>query len=605
MNDYYLVRVVLHKCKICHQRLFCDLGTIKGHVKRYHKINNFKEYKDMPYQDFTRTKGTGEQDEDNLDMSYEIQSWENALEKAPVSENVANLCTYKCKTCQRIFKTRRSLSRHLQTTLHTKTTSTNHKNFYSCRKFYKKNYLINIIVHKCNVCYQRITCSKTILLTHLISNSQIKNLKFYVDLPRKTSSKAKLKEITDNSNVKKRIQDAYYFAPVSQEIGSLCIFTCNICSISYNTRGGLWVHLRASGHGDPAKTMKFVTKIVMHQCRICLKKVLCDTETIKRHLKTHNVNSIEDYVVSKSVNWALGKLPEHQIELERFYKTEATRYECTRLVKSMCKFMCNKCDYISLTWDSMKNHVSSKEHGPLSVVTTYFQKVVLHKCHICNKIILCDAYFISTHLQKHKLSMGAYKNKFSPSTSRVELEKNYLSRLSAIIKDISIIKTQKKIVMETSLASGNQVTKHVGNASSMQCPFCKKSYLSFDSLRAHCKAQHKDKKFKYDIRQVTGARYHKCHICDILVLCDNAIIRAHAWSRHKMKYCHYIKYHVLKNGGKVIPTLQDFQHNIKIFDTFKIDTEEDDLNYEENGDNGLIQPHMLSSESEDSDDACK
>ncbi len=597
VNDY-LFKVVLHKCKICHQRMLCDSETVVGHVKRYHKINDIQQYKDMAHEDFPRTEGTGE----SLSIRYDTKSWENALETAPVSEDVANSCIYECNVCQKIFKTRKSLMYHFETTRHAPERSTTDKNYY--KHFFKNNYLIKIIVHKCKICNQRILCEKDVILKHFKHNHKIKTHKTYLDLAKNTSYRDKIQEMTENGNSRKRPRDFYSFAPVSQEIGNLCIYTCNVCNVTYVTRNGLRFHFKDSGHGDPAKAKMFLTKIVMHQCCICFKKVLCDNEAVRRHLKTHKVKSLNDYVVTKGVKWALGKMPDHQLELDKFCKTNSTKYHCTRLVNKQCKYICTECNYTCHSWLYMKKHVKSKGHGPLSLVTKYLQKVIFHQCHMCDEIILCDTYFLLNHVSRHKLTMSAYRKKFDLPMPVYFEESNdsYQSKLSAIIKDIPVIKTRTTLAIRANLfPNDGQATKHVGNICLIQCPFCSKSCFSFDSLRKHFEVSHKQKKLKIEIKHVTEARYHKCHICGMIVLCDNFTIRVHAKSAHRISYSHYRQNYVLKNGGKVIPTLQEFQRNSEAFDTFDTGKTENERDHDDdNNDKGLLEPSMISSESEES-----
>ncbi len=63
-----------------------------------------------------------------------------------------------------------------------------------------------------------------------------------------------------------------------------------------------------------------------------------------------------------------------------------------------------------------------------------------------------------------------------------------------------------------------------------------------------------------------------------------------------------------KIGARVFPTLQDYRNNPKVFEQFVIGAGKHypssvhvDENADEDDADGYIQPHMISSESEDSD----
>ncbi len=99
---------------------------------------------------------------------------------------------------------------------------------------------------------------------------------------------------------------------------------------------------------------------------------------------------------------------------------------------------------------------------------------------------------------------------------------------------------------------------------------------------------------------IEEARYHKCHICDVILLCDNNIISKHVYHTHGIKLSQYNSDFVLKNGSIVFPTYQDYCQNKKVFDLTNSHVEEPTT--QPNQDNGLISQDMISSESEDSDE---
>ncbi len=77
------------------------------------------------------------------------------------------------------------------------------------------------------------------------------------------------------------------------------------------------------------------------------------------------------------------------------------------------------------------------------------------------------------------------------------------------------------------------------------------------------------KKISNMLDQVVEARYHKCYICDRVVLCDMFFLRINFRNNHKINLKQYANEYVLKNGSQVIPTLNDFMMNYDVFETMK------------------------------------
>ncbi len=67
-------------------------------------------------------------------------------------------------------------------------------------------------------------------------------------------------------------------------------------------------------------------------------------------------------------------------------------------------------------------------------------------------------------------------------------------------------------------------------------------------------------------KKVKEARYHKCHVCGEILLCDNVFIRIHTQKSHKLSIKQYLKDYVLKSGYRDFPTLKDYMANTKVFE---------------------------------------
>ncbi len=122
--------------------------------------------------------------------------------------------------------------------------------------------------------------------------------------------------------------------------------------------------------------------------------------------------------------------------------------------------------------------------------------------------------------------------------------------------------------------------------------------MSLGCLAGHSVEKHKVKRFQFKKEYITEARYHKCHICSKIVICDNRILKSHI-KNHKIKLSEYNFKFVLKSGNRVFPTYQEFKSNSDVFDSLESVSPQ---KASQPSDNGLITPDMLSSESEDSDE---
>ncbi len=87
-------------------------------------------------------------------------------------------------------------------------------------------------------------------------------------------------------------------APVSDSVGNYCEYECPKCRKKIKVKKTFYRHLKQSKHAIASKEImdNSLVKIVVHQCFICFKKLLCIKTTIKEHVKKHNICSIEEYV---------------------------------------------------------------------------------------------------------------------------------------------------------------------------------------------------------------------------------------------------------------------------------------------------------------------
>ncbi len=161
-------------------------------------------------------------------------------------------------------------------------------------------------------------------------------------------------------------------------------------------------------------------------------------------------------------------------------------------------------------------------------------------------------------------------------------------------------KARLKVCLSANSVHEKNITKDVGNLTFFNCSLCTKTNISYGCLVKHKMRNHQIKNYTYDKNEVQDAQYHKCLICSRLLLCDNTIVAQHISTYHRTSFLKYKEEYVLKVGGKIFPSLIEYRRNNCVFNIVGDSFSSPDLDREKD-ENSLIQPSMLSSESEESD----
>ncbi len=248
----------------------------------------------------------------------------------------------------------------------------------------------------------------------------------------------------------------------------------------------------------------------------------------------------------------------------------------------------------------MTKHLNTKSCRSISSLSELITKVTIHKCQICDALVLCDFTVISNHFRKHKMTVGQYKVRIKMLLKDGAcLKEAYQQDIKIMIKDIPVVCTMQSNVMESNSLSNDQVTRNVGNISFFKCSFCSETGFSLVSLTWHKKKKHNMKTASFKMTEIIQASYHKCCVCDKIILCDNTVIGNHVSNSHKFRFSQYVREHVIKNGHIAIPTFREYKKSFERNFVEVQQAKDEDHNY----DKGLIVPSMLSSESEDSDES--
>ncbi len=538
---------------------------------------------------------------DKSKSQFEVrrQRLKDIVESAPVTEEVGNLCRYGCPKCDKEYETREGLKLHSSLTKHLAIPKG------SVAMWCK--YLTKVAVHKCSICLKKVLCEKNQLLSH-IKIHKISTLKNYLDTTKSNQARYEswsLEVVPDETTRNKLLWERTIGnATLSEKVGNLCQFRCIICGKIYYSKASFQYHLREI-HKTKYSDFKFesLLETTVHKCLICLKSVLCDKRELQEHMKHNHKTTLEQYMSSTGVKEIVKKKQQKtpQDQLKEFCQLKSSSCVFSNNVENLCSYSCNICDFKSSYWQKMRVHITAKHHNKISHHSKHITRATFHKCVMCGKILLCDKSFIGYHLyKKHKMNMKTYTKK-SKMKSLEDGKVEYFEKLNAAISKIPSVPVKPHHTLEAASIPDNLVTGDVGNISIFKCLLCNESSMCFSSLRFHCQKQHKqEQKFaSFNSAAVAKARYHKCHICAKIILCDNTFVGKHTRNWHKLCFEEYKKDFVLKRGHKAYPVFKEFFSDKSILDPFLNHTAagKDKVNNEPD----MISPNMISSESEDSE----
>ncbi len=461
--------------------------------------------------------------ENNVEEEQNVESSDGIA----VTNEVGNMCRYKCQKCDKIYENKASLYGHLKVKAHYSKSSGN----YGKRK---NSYLVKIVMHECKICLEKIRCEKGLIRSHLKNVHHGKTMEEYRDIPR-TDPKRLLKRenmVSRKGMVMRKWKEATKDATFSESIGNLCKYKCKVCNKISESRAAFRGHLERTKHSQTSgmDLNSFLIQTVLHKCKICSKEIFCDRCEIMQHIKSHNIKSLREYIEMTGVKCSgtyLESGPKEKIA--QFCQTNANSDNITSNVGNLCIYECDKCDdYTCKTWGTMPSHALKMKHGQLMSPTMYITKATFHKCVLCGKIMLCDLLFVARHLKSHKLNVKEYVqgNKL---TALGDTWEKYSIELNEKIRDIQTIMVDSH--------SDELVTNEIGNMCKYQCQNCDKIFESKTKLYFHFKGtgHHGKSSGRKRNTYLINAVMHECKICLKKIRCENKFIRLHLRNVHQGK----------------------------------------------------------------------
>jgi hypothetical protein len=249
-----IVRAVSYKCVLCNEKMLCDALIVAKHVNLKHKML-LKDYKDK----------------------FCVTASDTQLKKAPFSKDIANLCPFKCLHCEEgLFNSSRRLQIHLKN---------NHDVQQRLLSNAIRNYIVDMVCHKCQICSKVILCDNLIMSNHLYGNHKALLTEY-----------RKAYNCLMNLTRLKIPNEILEMAPLSEAVTSLCKMKCLSCHKIYNSVSGLRSHLTAHPtHGKIRLLLNHITKMVVHKCKLCGQLILCDSSCFTYHFKKSHGISVAAY----------------------------------------------------------------------------------------------------------------------------------------------------------------------------------------------------------------------------------------------------------------------------------------------------------------------
>ncbi len=183
-------------------------------------------------------------------------------------------------------------------------------------------------------------------------------------------------------------------ADVSESASSgLCTLTCTVCSSKYSSWDEFKKHMKSKHNTTLVRKTdfeKYLTNAVVHVCRICSEKILCDSTHLGQHYHSKHKMGLSEYRKQFCC----------ETYIEKREKILINGALSTNIIGDLCTFQCQVC---AQTFNGIRAiQIHSKECCP-NVQAKFWvdciTKVITHKCNICSKPMLCDQHIIMSHLR--------------------------------------------------------------------------------------------------------------------------------------------------------------------------------------------------------------
>ncbi len=266
--ENFLYEAVVHVCRICLETVLCDSTFLFIHFQYKHHLSigeYRKNYDCHTSQNVVQTK------------------FRELLVKAEISENkIGNLCSFQCVGCKGMYKSLSTFKSHNSTIFHCPLKG----------QFLQwETSLVKVVTHRCKLCSKLILCDTRTIMSHVRPAHGMKSIGEYA---KKTGSILNVpgKEFEHGAAHNVLCKNA----PTVEKAGDFCTFKCHKCGHISHQWADMKRHLKRLGHGTCEMMWhKYITKVVLHTCRICNRKVLNDSQFWGNHANKCHQMTWTDY----------------------------------------------------------------------------------------------------------------------------------------------------------------------------------------------------------------------------------------------------------------------------------------------------------------------
>ncbi len=445
--------------------------------------------------------GTGEVEGEVEGQEEEDFIEEDRGKEVIVTREVGNLCTFSCPDCS--FKTRiwSFMKRHFKK---------RHMKGESRRLFHRDFFAQPLYRHKCVVCQKKVYCTTAMINLHIFKRHKIGPREYKEKLEewrKKEGDRVSDGETRSEEGGGGEVPKGNKIQIVST-VADLSTFACNLCHEKFEKWSSIKEHLEEKhGYQKSTKMFKktFVDNGIFHRCRVCHMTLICEQQTIRRHVSSQHGMKCDEY----------DNLPEKK-EKSHLIKTtkEIIVPRVVDDVANLSTFSCDKCGETFKLWTPFRDHYAEK-HGIKGTTKlakkTFLSNGVLHQCRLCHEQIVCEKGAILLHLRYHDISLSDYEKK-APRTK---------TEFSS--------KSKKKIN-----------AKAFENLCTFRCPLCRKfADSNWDTTKSHAKEVHGlTEKLDQDIWTEKKV-LHTCRLCGKGILHDRTKMRVHTRRVHRMSLAEY------------------------------------------------------------------
>ncbi len=325
-------------------------------------------------------------------------------------------------------------------------------------------------------------------------------------------------------------------------LDGLCQFHCSICQSTYTGWDEFCYHMRKRHEKTPKRAdhEKYIYSVILHVCKMCPRKILCDCGFLDSHMKSKHQISLSEY----RQQYKKIRKPEIQSKKDNENRNkevlEAGELSIEKL-GNMCRYTCPHCNIISSSFFSFARHGKTSKECSLEVqINEFFKyatKVVTHQCRFCSEFLACDISIIANHVRKHGM----------------KTIKHYSEKTGCQL--VGVTSRVDKATMHK-LFKGAKTTTNVGNLCKYSCDKCGHIEKSWHHMKIHMKTSNH--------WATTGAGWseyivdtvlHQCEICQKQLPNDKSVVGYHLKRAHALslsKYSTKCELKILKSGNKVL-----------------------------------------------------